>query len=253
MKIDVILSNAHFGQAPLIDITNQICLVIDVIRATSTITTALGCGADNVIIAPSSDDAFKARSSFPNAILCGEDRGIKIEGFDFDNSPLQLSGLDLSRRSVVLKTTNGTESILKARDAVETLTLSILNLHYTMDYALKASKQKRSDLLFLCSGKWGEVSYDDVYTAGLGIQYMVERYDHLDLSDTALLALNAASNEKEIYKALVKSQSGTYALSLGLEEDIRFCSQMNKYDVTGALEVIAGRERDNPTFLMKPC
>jgi 2-phosphosulfolactate phosphatase len=228
------------------------CLVIDVIRATSTIAAALGRGAERVVIAPSIEQAFKAKRSFPDAVLCGEEKGIKIEGFDFDNSPLKLSGLDLSGRSVVLKTTNGTESILKARNARETAALSLLNFHCTMDYAVQASERNRLDLYFLCAGKWGEVSYDDVYVAGLGIRYVAERCDRAELSDTALLALNAASNEKDIYRALVKSQSGTYALTLGLEEDIRFCSQLNKYNITGTLDVFAVQNPDDPTFIIKP-
>jgi 2-phosphosulfolactate phosphatase len=234
------------------DTANRICLVIDVIRATSTIATALGRGADKVIIAPSSGEAFKARRSFPDALLCGEEKGIKIEGFDFDNSPYRLSGLDLSNRSVVLKTTNGTESILKARNAVETLTLCMLNLGCTMDYAAEASERNRADILFLCSGKWGEVSYDDVYAAGLAIRYLVERRARVDVSDAGLLALNAALNETDAYEALAKSQSGKYALSLGLGEDVRFCSRLDTYAVTGKLEAIAGPDRNDPLFAIKP-
>ncbi len=170
----------------------------------------------------------------------------------FDNSPLQLSGLDLTRRSVILKTTNGTESILKARNAARTAVLSILNFHCTMDYAFEASKRRQLDMFFLCAGRWGEVSYDDVFVAGLGVRHLAERCDHVELSDTALLALKAASSEKDIYEALTKSRSGSHALTLGLEEDIRFSSRFDAYQTIGALEVDAGRDRGSPVFSIKP-
>jgi 2-phosphosulfolactate phosphatase len=120
-----------------------------------------------------------------------------------------------------------------------------------MDYAVEASKRNKMDILFLCAGKWGEVSYDDVYVAGLGIRYVVERCDRVELSDTALLSLNAASNEKDIFEALIKSQSGAFSILLGLEEDVRFCSRIDAYKIIGVLEVIAGSERGSPTFLIK--
>ena len=71
-NIEVYLSNAHFGLAPPIDIEKRLCLVIDVIRATSTIATALGRGADRVVISPSTEQAFKAKLSRPDSVLCGE-------------------------------------------------------------------------------------------------------------------------------------------------------------------------------------
>jgi 2-phosphosulfolactate phosphatase len=251
-NIEVYLSNAHFGLAPPIDIEKRVCLVIDVIRATSTIAAALGRGAERVVIAPSVEKAFEAKLSFPDSVLCGEEKGFKIDGFDFDNSPLRLSGLDLSRRNVVLKTTNGTESILKARKAGETAALSLLNFRCTMNYAVQASKRNRSGLLFLCAGIGGEVSYDDVYVAGLGVRYAAERCESVELSDTALLALEAASNEKDAYEALARSKSGRYGLSIGLGEDIRFCSRTDTYETTGVLEVSAGPRGDDPCFSIVP-
>lgn len=253
MNITVLLSNNFDDRGPLRDFTTKVCLVIDVIRATSTITAALGSGAERVIISPSKEHAFKIRDSFKDIVLCGEERGLKIEGFDYDNSPLQLSQLDLHGKSVVLKTTNGTKSLIKARNARTAVALSVLNLHCSVDCAAHYASETNSDILFLCSGKLGMISYDDALVAGLGIRYLMERRDNLELDDSAALVLNAALQERDIFKAFLKSRSARCAMKLGLEDDIRFSSNPNKYNLTGKLEIDSSRQELDTLFILKPC
>ena len=131
--------------------------------------------------------------------------------------------------------------------------LSVLNLSHALDRAMKSATETESDLLFLCSGEFGEVSYDDAFVAGLGIKYLKEKYAGFELGDKAELAYNAASNEKGVYDAFKKSRSGKYALSLRLNEDILFCSQMNRYAVTGKLDNSPGLEQLDPLLVVAPC
>lgn len=252
MKVTVLLTNDFDDNDPHIDLSNRVCLVIDVIRATSTITAALGSGAEKVIISPSKDDAFKIKDYSKDVILCGEDKGLKIKGFDYDNSPLQLSRLDLSCKSAVIKTTNGTMSFIKARNAKNTFTLSILNLYYSINCALNFAIENHADILFLCSGILGMLSYDDAFVAGLGIKYLIEKGNDFELDDNAELVLNAASNEKDIFKAIMKSRSAKYALTLGLEDDIKFSSLLNKYNITGKMEIDNSNNELGTLFIIKP-
>jgi 2-phosphosulfolactate phosphatase len=127
------------------------------LRATSTITAILGSGADSVIVSKSKEQAFRLRENNDNYILCGEEKGIIIEGFDYDNSPYEISKLGLKGRSVVLKTTNGTKSFIKAKESKAVFSISILNLYYTVDCMLEYIKKNESDITILCSGKEGKI------------------------------------------------------------------------------------------------
>lgn len=238
MKVSVILNNNFDDKEFSSYFLNLTCLVIDALRATSTITTIFERGAEKILISQSRKEAFKLKKLFKDYILCGEEKGLKIEGFDYDNSPLHISKLDLKDKNVILKTTNGTKSFIKCSNAKAVFTLSALNLNYALDCALQFARNNKTDILILCSGKLGKNSYDDAFTAGLAIRYLLKKQEKIELDDTAVLTLNAALIEKDIFKAFMKSFSGKCAKELGLINDIHFCSGLNKYKVTGKLEVI---------------
>ena len=251
MKVNVILTN-NFGSNEYQNyFLNSVCLVIDVLRATSTITAILGSGADSVIVSKSKEQAFKLRENNDDYILCGEEKGIIIEGFDYDNSPYEISKLDLKGRSVVLKTTNGTKSFIKAKESKAVFSISILNLYYTVDCMLDYINKNNSNITVLCSGKEGMVAYDDAFTAGLVVKYLLKKPLKFDFDDNAILVLNAALSEKNIIEAFAKSSSGKACKRLKLDSDIQFCSKLNKYKITGKLEV----RKDNKfksLFVIRP-
>jgi 2-phosphosulfolactate phosphatase len=237
MKATVLLSNEFDENDPGLRLREQICLVIDVLRATSTITSALAAGAGKVIVSRSTEEAFSIRRCLGGTVLCGEEKAVKIEGFDYDNSPRELSRLDLTGKTVVIKTTNGTKSFVKVQKAKVVLNLSLLNMSYTMDQAVRRARRRRADLLFLCSGKLGMISYDDVYVAGAALRHLIDNGVSVELEDTAELALAAALREQDAYGAMLKSRSARCALAVGLQEDIRFSSEVNRYGVTGTLKI----------------
>jgi 2-phosphosulfolactate phosphatase len=252
MKAAVLLSNDFDEKDPGLGLSRQVCLVIDVIRATSTITAAFAAGAQKVVVSKNKDGAFTLKRDQKNIILCGEEGGVKIPGFDYDNSPLQLSRLSLQDKTVVIKTTNGTNSFIKAQKAQAALVLSLLNLHHSVNAALILAQKLHADILFLCSGKLGMVSYDDAYVAGVGLRYLAQKVNNLELEDTAELVLNAACQEGDSYGALVKSRSAQCALRLGLEDDIRFSSTLNKYSITGKMKVERGFQGSDGLLTLTP-
>ena len=246
MKIRVLLNN-NFDESQYISyFENSVCLVIDTLRATSTIATIFGRGAEKIMISQSKNEAFRLKEEFKDYILCGEEKGIKIEGFDYDNSPFTISMLDLKGKSAILKTTNGTLSFIKARSARIVFALSILNLNHTMDCALKFAEKENTDITILCSGKLGKNSYDDAFTAGFAIKHLLRKHkksnQELEMDDNATLVLNAALNEKNIFKALMNSISGKCALKLGAINDIYFSSELDKYNKTGKLDIVSYSE-----------
>jgi 2-phosphosulfolactate phosphatase len=244
MKIHVILTN-QFECSGIagINIKKCVCLVIDTIRAASTIATMLGCGGVKVLIASDKRKALQLKSIFNSFILCGEEGGIAPEGFDYGNSPLDISGINAAGKTFILMTTNGTKSILKIEMAKKIYVLSLLNLYSTLDCAVKDASVCNSDILFLCSGEKGKIAYDDAYTAGLAIKYLMTRPLSIEYSDTSKLVLGSAVSEQDITSALEKSCSARSLRSVGLGDDIAFLSQVNKYRVCPVLVRISAQSK----------
>lgn len=240
MKVEVLLTN-NFNLLPPpsnVNFSNTVCLVIDVLRATSTIATLLGVGVERILIARTKKQAFKLKKIFSDYILCGEEKGLPPRGFDFGNSPFELSNLDLKGKRIILKTTNGTVSFFKAKDAKVTFSLSILNMKYTMDCAVSYAQKNSCDILILCSGREGNIAYDDAYTAGVAVKYLLTKpVKNLELQDSAKLVLSVCLGEKSIESALEKSYSGVYVRRIGLGKDNEFCAKLNSYNVTGRLKI----------------
>jgi len=244
--IDVALSN-NFEQGSLkADIENCVCAVIDVIRATSTIAALFGSGIKSVIIASNLDQAYALKKDFPERLLCGENKGLAPEGFDYGNSPLEFSRLDLSGREAILKTTNGTVSFLKAVASPAVFSLAALNFRHTMDAVLSCALEMKKDILLMCSGEMGKVAYDDTYIAGMAVKYILTRPGKFEFSDSAKLVLSSVLGEKSIEAALVKSISAASLKKVGLGGDIAFCARLNNYNLAIKAEMSTSGSRKFP-------
>ena len=142
MKIDV-----HFEPAaPLPDLTGSTVVVIDVLRATSSVVEALVNGARGVYPAPSTEEAIKLASSLgrEDTILCGEARGLKVEGFDLGNSPQEFSAETVAGKRLVMSTTNGTRALFLVEDAVRVLICSFTNLSAVAAVAMEVIRSSSS-------------------------------------------------------------------------------------------------------------
>ncbi len=231
MNVDVALTNTFTKEDLIIDITSSVCTVIDVVRATTTIATIFGAGADSIIIASSLDEAFKLKEYFPERILCGEKDAVRPEGFDFGNSPRELSLLDLTGKKAILKTTNGTVSFLKARNAPAVFSLAAINFRHTVDFIAHYAHQNSRDILIICSGQEGRIAYDDTYVAGLAVKHLMTKPYIFNYSESAKLVLSSVLGEKNIKSAFSKSVSSKVLQEAGLEGDIAFCSRLNIYNL----------------------
>jgi len=238
LKVHVILSN-RFEPAEIAEVKlkNCICAVIDTIRATSTIVTLIGCGAEKVIVAADKKEAFFLKTVFKGSILCGEEKGLPPKGFDFGNSPLEISSADLNGRTFIIMTTNGTQSILKAKQCRKVYALSTLNLNFCIDRIAEKSQESNSDILLVCSGEKGKIAYDDAYTAGLAVKYLLTKPYKLEFTDAAKLVLSASLSESNIKDALEKSCSAKSLRAVGLGSDIDYISQLNKFKVAPLMDI----------------
>ena len=235
MKVHVLLTN-RFGPDDLgeVKLRNCICAVIDTIRATSTIAAMLGCGGESVIVAADKKQAFELKAFFKDYLLCGEVGGLAPKGFDCGNSPVEISNLDLKGKNFILMTTNGTQSIFKVSECAEVFTLSILNINHVLDCMIESALEKNCDILLLCSGEKGKIAYDDAYTAGLAVKYLLTRPFSFEFTDSAKIVLGASLSENTISDALEKSTSARSlraASPVSSGEDIAYVSCPNRFKV----------------------
>lgn len=235
MKVHVFLTN-RFGPDDLggLKLRNCICAVIDTIRATSTIAVMLGGGGESVVVAEDKKQAFELKAIFKDYLLCGEVGGLAPKGFDYGNSPVEISNIDVSGRNFILMTTNGTQSIFKVSECAEVFTLSIINLNHVLDCMIESALEKNCDILLLCSGEKGKIAYDDAYTAGLAVKYLLTRPFAFEFSDTAKMVLGASLSEINISDALEKSTSARSLRAVSpvsSGEDIDYVGCPNRFKV----------------------
>jgi len=186
-------------------------IVIDVLRATSTIAQALSAGYRRVLCVPELDDARALRSELPDSVVGGERDAVRIEGFDVGASPREF--LEPRAATLILSTTNGTRSIVTAAERCDEVLLgSLLNL----DAVAAAARRRGEDVAILCAGFKGAFALDDAYCAGRIVQLL-----DAERTDAALAA-------ELIARAYPDARAGlnarTYGPS-GLEDDIAFCAR----------------------------
>lgn len=231
MIVDVALTNTFTSESLIVDVRSSVCVVIDAIRATTTIATIFGMGAEDIIIASTINEAFKLKKYFPERVLCGEKDGIKPYGFDFGNSPMELSSRNLSGKKIIFKTTNGTVSFLKVIAAPAVYSLAGVNLRYTMDFIAKYAYENSRNILIICSGHEKRIAYEDTYIAGLAVKHLMTKPYNFNYSESAKLVHASALAEKDIKSAFSKSISVKILIELGLEGDIPFSAELNNYDL----------------------
>ena len=239
MKVNVVLTNRFDENLTEFNLKNTVCAVIDVIRATSTITAMFENGAGSILLAENKRQALRLKKIFPEYMLCGEVNCFPPKDFDYGNSPIDILSAVIKNKNFILMTTNGTKSFFKVKNFAAVFALSILNLNYTVDNIVRIADENFYDILLLCSGEEGKIAYDDAYTAGLAVKYMLTKPYKFEFSDTSKLVLSAALSEISINNALEKSCSTISLKKAGFGNDIQFCSQLNRYKITGKLNLVS--------------
>ena len=147
--------------------TNTVCILLDELRASSTIVTLLERGATEVIPAASLADAYRlARAAGPGTLLAGEHRVVRAPGFDFGNSPAEIWEADLAGRRVVLSTRNGT-GVLRGLPATSPVLVGcLLNAAAVAGGALALARASGADVGIVCAGRRGTFAIDDAIAAG---------------------------------------------------------------------------------------
>jgi 2-phosphosulfolactate phosphatase len=199
------------------ELKDKTVVVIDVLRATSVITTALNNGASDVVVKVEVEDALKLKNDV--TLLGGERRALKIEGFDLSNSPLEYTREKVENKRIVLTTTNGTKTIHRAALADKIYIGSILNGRAVANVLAKEGR----NIIIACAGTQGNFSLDDFICAGK-IIYDLYNINHISTDDFAASAYMAYRDNKNDMISYIKMASHyKYLISLGLKKDIDYC------------------------------
>lgn len=210
-------------------VAGRTAVVIDVIRATSTIVEALANGARGVYPTESTEDAINLANSLgrDDTLLCGERKGLKVEGFHLGNSPREFMPKVVKGKRLVMSTTNGTRAFLASAGAKRALALAFMNLS-----AVARSIQLENDLVIICAGKEDRFSLDDALCAGLLLDLLVEAHGEgeLMLADGAMAALALARSYTLSAEFLAGTAAGAALVEVGLEDDLPHCAARDRHD-----------------------
>ena len=227
MKVNVLLSPHNVDE---LFFTNKIVVVIDVLRATTVITKALENGAKEVIPVGSIEFAMKVSgSAFGGQTLLGGERNTKmIEGFNLGNSPDDYTEEKVKGKSIILFTTNGSKSIVKAKFAERLFICCFNNLKSVARKLVEINR----DVVILCSGSEGMFCMEDTVCAGKLIRSIEKMIGEIEITDSAKagLQLNKAFG-KNVSEMLVESDHGKKLIANGFERDIAACGQLSVTDV----------------------
>jgi 2-phosphosulfolactate phosphatase len=227
MKINVHYSNLHLDE---LYFSGKTSVVIDVLRASTVIVTALANGAREVIPVSTVDFAMKVSGNAfgGQTILSGERNTKKVEGFNLGNSPSEYNSEIVSGKSIILYTTNGSKSIVKAKFSENLFICSFGNLPAIGKYLLSLNK----DVEIICAGSNGNFNLEDAVCAGRLISEMDKESTDLEISDSgrASLVLNKSFG-KNIVKLLKETEHGQLLAENGFGADIKDCAQFGTTDL----------------------
>ena len=229
MKIDV-----HFTPLGFVagDLAGRGVVVIDALRATTTIITALANGAKAVIPAATSEEAVRLASNLEKdgVLLAGERKSVKIEGFALGNSPREMTAAAVAGKTIVLATTNGTPALVATQGGDPVLVGAPANFKALAERA-RTILTERGDLVIVCAGREKQFAGEDAYTAGRLIKAVKRGVKKVALNDAARAALALAGELKGWSEALEQSEAARQLAEVDLAADVAFAARADRFTV----------------------
>ncbi len=227
-KIDTCFSPHLY---PVYKDEESIVVIIDVFRATSAICVAFHNGAEKIIPVATVEEALKYKQE---GMLAGAERNaIKVNGFDFGNSPYDYMGNHVKGKTIALTTTNGTQAIEAARNAYKVVIGSFLNIEVLCKWLINQNR----NILLLCSGWKNKFNMEDALFAGAVTEEISKLSEQFKMGDGCLaLKYLYAQAQHEPIKFLVSASHKERLIQLGLKKDIRYCLSFNLAPVIPVLK-----------------
>ena len=231
MKIDVFFTPLGLNAG---DLSGRGVIVVDVLRATTSIITALANGAKAVVPAATSEEAVRLTANLEKNgyVLAGERKSLKIEGFPLGNSPLEMTAEAVGGKTIYMSTTNGTPALVAAQGGEPVLVAAAVNFSAVAERA-RAVFDERGDLVIVCAGREKQFALEDAYTAGRLIKAVKKGIPpkKLTLNDAAQVSLDLAAQQGGWQDALAASDAARQLNEVGLGEDVRFCANPDRVAV----------------------
>ncbi len=227
MRIEALFTPSEITEPAVKD---KPVVVIDVLRACTTIAFAMSRGCERIIPVASVEAAMNLASSLEKKVtlLGGEREGKRIDGFDLGNSPLEYTTDVVKGKAVVLATTNGTKAISMSQGAKEILVASFVNMASVVE---RAAGPGGGSLTIVCAGESGKFSLEDAVCAGMLIERLGESRN-VELNDGAHAArLLYRQNQDSIADLLKQCEHGRYLESLGFAKDLDICSRVDSLSI----------------------
>jgi 2-phosphosulfolactate phosphatase len=230
VRVDVLFGAASVAPA---DVVNRVVAVIDVLRASTTIATALANGARTVIPLESSEEVVTRSKAFvrSDVLLAGERKMLPIAGFDLGNSPRQFTRRAVEGKTVLMTTTNGTPAIATTAGARDVVIASYVNYTAVLTM-LRTALRGGTDITLICAGRDRQFALEDAGCAGRYVFNVAKRLTNVTLSDAAqACALIDRKYGDNVLKLLEASEHGRALQSAGFGDDLAACAAVDSYPV----------------------
>jgi len=236
MKIEAILTPAELPALKQRDLSNTVCVVFDILRATSTIATALENGAKSIIPVSEIAEALEIKKKQPDVLLAGERDSVKIRAenaggvqFDLGNSPREFMPEKIHGHTIVMTTTNGTSALRTCASAKMVLAASFLNLSATIGFL---KQTKFDNILLVCAGTGEGAALEDVLAAGALAAKLTGKF-----SDAAQIARGFyEANRFDLGAAVASAANAQRLLAIpDLRGDVSFCLRQDEINLVAVL------------------
>lgn len=208
-------------------------IAIDVLRASTTVCNALFNGAKEIIPFASTEDARLIKRNRREAILGGERHGLKPEGFDLGNSPLEYSGPVVRDKQIILTTTNGTKLFRLDKVANCLIVGSLVNNSAVVNY-ITAALDNNPDIVLaiICAGNNDMAADEDTLCAGMFVDRLINRHPDSRIDNNSSIARSFyLDNRHRIKDAIMDCNHSRYLAGIGFEKDIEFATDIDRLDI----------------------
>ena len=233
MKLDVLLTPGELAPGEIADRT---VVVLDILRATSTIVEALGAGARTLYPVGSIEEALRLANTLgrDEVLLAGERKALPIEGFDLGNSPLDFTRKRVGGKTIVMSTTNGTLALTAASGGSRVIVGAWLNFSAVVNDLVRSGAEP----IFLCAGRERLFGLEDAVCAGQMAQAVLDACPDVswEMNDGALAALALGAHYADPAALFPRTAAGRGIREAELEPDLAFCARRDRHDIVPVLD-----------------
>jgi 2-phosphosulfolactate phosphatase len=230
VRLDVVFGAAAVHQT---DVAGRVVAVIDVLRASTSIATALDHGARSVVPLKTSEEVIKQSKSFERADvrLAGERRMLPVPGFDFGNSPREFTREAVEGRTVLMSTTNGTPALVAAQGARDVAVASYVNFTAVLAL-LRTAARGGVDITIICAGRDKHFSREDAACAGRFVRGVMRRLSGVQPNDAAqVCAMLDRHHGDRLEEMFAESEHGRALVAAGFGDDLPLCAAVDAHPV----------------------